>query len=301
MSVFVTPAVWRHSLAEGNTRLVLLRLADQASDDGWCWPSHASLAADCRVSVATVKRALSDLEALGELAAWRRGRQRSNLYRVLIGTPAAPEVPAEFRTTVGKVMAQSEPSVEGGLPSSDGSPGPQVMAHLCAIQGTVIEPSLEGDTSEQVSPSRCPTVGCSKEAGHRGAHTNPWWDALGEALYPGEGIPEHQRTRAGALVARIRRAGHPPGRILEAAAWILREWGPSRLTLNSLAEHYERATSAIAQLTPAQVEEYLRGLERGRRRAALEDAYGDGKKTSPTGGLGRAEVVRLPARKEGAR
>lgn len=153
MSVHVTSAVWKGSQADGTARLVLLRLADQADDAGWCWPSLEGLAADCRVSVASVQRALIALQKGEELARWRRGRKQSNVYRVLVGTPAVVTVPAGFGSLTPYVTGQNDRSTVIGQsdqsPSGDWSSGAPVIGHSCD-QRTVIEPPEE-DTSEQVS------------------------------------------------------------------------------------------------------------------------------------------------------
>ncbi len=68
MSIKVSEWVWAHSQSEGTARLVLLAIADHAHDDGRdAWPSQERLARKCRVSVRTVRRAVDELVALGEL------------------------------------------------------------------------------------------------------------------------------------------------------------------------------------------------------------------------------------------
>jgi hypothetical protein len=68
--------VWEHSRAEGTARLVLLAIADHAGHDGRdAYPSQEKIAAKCKVSVRTVRRALDELESLGELGVERyKGR-----------------------------------------------------------------------------------------------------------------------------------------------------------------------------------------------------------------------------------
>lgn len=66
--------VFEHSQSQGSARLVLLAIADRADEDGHdAWPSLAWLASKAKVSERTVRRALRELEAMGEL---RTGRQR---------------------------------------------------------------------------------------------------------------------------------------------------------------------------------------------------------------------------------
>lgn len=115
----------------------------------------------------------------------------------------------------------------------------------------------------------CPTGGCDKPGGHPGVHQNPWFDivpvALGYRPDP-DGVtrvPDAEEGLAGMIAGKARRLGDPPERIVEAAQWIAREWGPSKLTAGSLHRHYERATSALAALTD---------YDRDRARAAAREA-----------------------------
>ena len=88
MSTIVSAAVWKHSAAKGTALLLLVSLADQANDDGWCWPSIENIGARCRISRRTVQRFLMELEKAGELFREER-RGHSTHYRVLLGVPIA--------------------------------------------------------------------------------------------------------------------------------------------------------------------------------------------------------------------
>ncbi len=72
------------------SKLILLKLADNADIHGRCFPSYQYLARYCEVSLRTVKQHVRQLEALGLLELVhrfdKRGRQRSNLYQ--LRTPA---------------------------------------------------------------------------------------------------------------------------------------------------------------------------------------------------------------------
>lgn len=60
--------VWDASRTVGNDRLVLLAIADRASDEGMdAWPSIAALAKKTRLHARTVQRCIRNIEALGEL------------------------------------------------------------------------------------------------------------------------------------------------------------------------------------------------------------------------------------------
>lgn len=68
------------------SKLVLLKLADNADARGVCFPSLNYLAQYCEVSVRTVKRHVNELEKQGFLKRIKRfddsGRQRSNIYQL---------------------------------------------------------------------------------------------------------------------------------------------------------------------------------------------------------------------------
>lgn len=113
--------VWTHSQSRNGARLVLLAIADAASDDGTnAWPSVATLQRKANLkSDRSVQSAIKELVALGELKVeWNKGRNGSNRYTVLMPkTPAesAPPQnlpPADFDEDPRKICPQTihEPS-----------------------------------------------------------------------------------------------------------------------------------------------------------------------------------------------
>ena len=68
------------------SKLVLLKLADNADVHGVCFPSLNYLAQYCEMSVRTVKRHVNELEKQGFVKRIKRsddsGRQRSNIYQL---------------------------------------------------------------------------------------------------------------------------------------------------------------------------------------------------------------------------
>lgn len=65
-------------------KLVLLKLADRANDDGQCWPGMDVVAEACGVSKASVIRYVAKMESMGLVKVERRkgddGRQATNIY-----------------------------------------------------------------------------------------------------------------------------------------------------------------------------------------------------------------------------
>lgn len=128
MSVHVASTVWRYSKATGAELLVLLSLADQADDDGKCWPSIPNIAKRCRVSERSVHRYLAALVELGELRKEERPG-RASVYHVnpcQSDTPdnvspltAVSPTPANLSPTPATAVTQKhqEPSKNHQFPS----------------------------------------------------------------------------------------------------------------------------------------------------------------------------------------
>lgn len=81
---------WAWSLEELPLKesVVLLALADQANDEGLCWPSQETLAKKSRGSVRSVKRAIKFLRDAGLVETIIRATpagRKSNYYRVMVG------------------------------------------------------------------------------------------------------------------------------------------------------------------------------------------------------------------------
>ena len=108
----VRASTWAWSLEEvmGSEALVLLALADQANDEGFCWPSQQKLAPKARQSVSTLRRSLRSLEKMGLLTTITRSStrgRRSNVYLLHIG--AKPDLSMKSARTVnlGEDAAQA--------------------------------------------------------------------------------------------------------------------------------------------------------------------------------------------------
>lgn len=143
---------WAYAQKTGTPgrKLVLLKLADQANDDGYCWPSKQTIADDCEMNAKSVQRILRDLEnELGLITIEARGRQHtgfslSNGYYLNMsegGTEDAPH-PDKGEPRV----PQGEPEVPQGEPTmpTGGTEG----APLKNPQSTLNEPSKEPTAAE---------------------------------------------------------------------------------------------------------------------------------------------------------
>ncbi|WP_277592958.1 helix-turn-helix domain-containing protein [Pseudomonas chlororaphis] len=81
-------------------KLVLIKLADNASDIGECWPSYQHIADQCEIDRSTVRKHIKQLEAQGLLRIENRDGPKgnsTNLYFLTLGgvgqksTPVGPE------------------------------------------------------------------------------------------------------------------------------------------------------------------------------------------------------------------
>ena len=108
----VRASTWAWSLEEvmGSEALVLLALADQANDEGFCWPSQEKLAPKARQSVSTLRRSLRSLEKMGLLTTITRSStrgRRSNLYLLHIGAKPDLSMKSARAVNLGEDAAQA--------------------------------------------------------------------------------------------------------------------------------------------------------------------------------------------------
>ena len=66
MSVRIMSLVWDLSLSD-SLKIVLLALADNANDEGLCWPSIATIAKKCSKGQRTIQLAIKSLVEMGHL------------------------------------------------------------------------------------------------------------------------------------------------------------------------------------------------------------------------------------------
>ena len=115
MSNLCLSAVLEHSQSKGVARLVLIVLADMASDEGEAWPGCAKVARRARISRQNVCRAVKELVDLGELEVIAGGASfQTNLYRIapsLILRQSQGETVSP-RDTTSLTMRQGESHLE---------------------------------------------------------------------------------------------------------------------------------------------------------------------------------------------
>ena len=89
MSIKAMSWVWQQPI-KGSTKLVLLALADNANDDGKCWPGIETVVNKCGIARNTVIGSIRKLKKQGLIVSERRytedGRRTSNLYKLSLST-----------------------------------------------------------------------------------------------------------------------------------------------------------------------------------------------------------------------
>jgi DNA-binding transcriptional ArsR family regulator len=115
--------VWPREITPPARKLIAVALADSASEDGVCWPSHQHLASRVSMSPETVRQHLRELEAAGVIERSRRARedgsQTSNEYRVTpwsepTGGGGGSSPPVGGGSPPGETEPSAEPSTEPG-------------------------------------------------------------------------------------------------------------------------------------------------------------------------------------------
>lgn len=143
MSTIIMSLCWPLQGMSGPQKAVLISLADNANDEGVCWPSVARISERTCLAERTVQAAIRWLGQVGILSV-RERMGRSTIYTL---TPASYAPPQEMH------------------PAADAPPPPQLTTQTpaAAAPRTVIEPSSEpsplgGDEpSPKTLKAKCPT------------------------------------------------------------------------------------------------------------------------------------------------
>ena len=127
MSIRAIDWAFRQATGSSASKLVLIKLADNANDDGRCYPSLAYIAAHCEMHRGTVIRHIKALSDCGLIEVEHRsvdGSKIPNVYRLKL-QPVVAECNQGSRTLQPGVVAEC-------------NQGSRTLQHR-----TVIEPSVE--------------------------------------------------------------------------------------------------------------------------------------------------------------
>ncbi|WP_134609099.1 helix-turn-helix domain-containing protein [Pseudomonas aeruginosa] len=138
MSTIIMSACWPLQGMSPAQKAVLISLADQANDQGVCWPAVDSIATRCCLSKRAVQQAIKWLRSVGIVSVEER-QGRSTMYSV---TPAAYAPPQEMHpsskcTRAGNaprtvIEPTREPSGEPSpLPTRSGPAAGEALQEAC--------------------------------------------------------------------------------------------------------------------------------------------------------------------------
>ncbi|HCF0091167.1 helix-turn-helix domain-containing protein [Pseudomonas aeruginosa] len=136
MSTIIMSACWPLQGMSPAQKAVLISLADQANDQGVCWPAVDSIATRCCLSKRAVQQAIKWLRGAGIVSVEER-QGRSTMYSV---TPAAYAPPQEMHPS-----SICTPAANAPTPADAAPPPPQDLhpTPADAAPRTVIEPTRE--------------------------------------------------------------------------------------------------------------------------------------------------------------
>ncbi|WP_353080054.1 helix-turn-helix domain-containing protein [Stenotrophomonas sepilia] len=112
MSTIIMSQCWPLQGLSVTQKAVLISLADQANDDGVCWPAVGTIAARCCMSARAVRTAMDHLEAVGLLTRDRRFNS-STVYKV---------TPANFDKAAAPSKAGRKSGKAGTAPGAGAAP-----------------------------------------------------------------------------------------------------------------------------------------------------------------------------------
>ncbi|MDG9927437.1 MULTISPECIES: helix-turn-helix domain-containing protein [unclassified Pseudomonas] len=174
MSTLISSACWQLQGMSATQKIVLISLADQANDDGVCWPSVGSIARRTCLSARAVQDAIAWLESARVVH--RDFRVNSSTSYTVTPADYSPEKAASARKRTNKTTPANGAPHEHDAPPADGAgvqmAHPPQMAHEGGANGagevvqmahptpangaprTVIEPSVEPSReSSSLSPA----------------------------------------------------------------------------------------------------------------------------------------------------
>lgn len=173
MSTIIMSACWPLQGMSPAQKAVLISLADQANDQGVCWPAVDSIAMRCCLSKRAVQQAIKWLRGAGIVSVEER-QGRSTMYSV---TPAAYAPPQEMHPS-----SKCTPAGNAPTPADAAPPPPQDLhpTPADAAPRTVIEPTREpsgnllptrsGSAADEAMQEACRNVW----AAYRAAYEARW-------------------------------------------------------------------------------------------------------------------------------
>ena len=215
MSTTMLGKVWPLRLPS-TPKIVLVSLADQANDDGVCWPGVGSICLRTSFSDRAVQNAIKHLETWGYVKRVER-KGRSTYYTV---TPEAGSPPKDAHPEAGSPT----PARRSGAPEA-GSPTPEAGSPI-----TINEPSLNHQGNAP-KPARAP-------------------DALFESVaevcgLDWKNLTKMERGRLNVSVSSLREINATPAQVRERARAYRKLWSLISLTPTALAANWGQCVAKV--------------------------------------------------------
>ncbi|HBO8835577.1 TPA: helix-turn-helix domain-containing protein [Pseudomonas aeruginosa] len=158
MSTIIMSACWPLQGMSPAQKAVLISLADQANDQGVCWPAVDSIAMRCCLSKRAVQQAIKWLRSAGIVSVEER-QGRSTMYSV---TPAAYAPPQEMHPSSKCTRAGNAPTPADAAPRT-------VIEPTREPSGSLL-PTRSGPATDEAMQEACRRVW----AAYRAAYEARW-------------------------------------------------------------------------------------------------------------------------------
>lgn len=254
MSVHVSSWAWQQAVGDDGAKLVLLKLADSANDDGIAWPSRSTLLVECECgSEDTIKRRLRRLRELELILTvpWYdpSGRQTSSMYVLPHrGMPDADELRAMLAAVdrkgyPGNVVditgrgAAVHPTPAGrgaAVPPSGGAPVPPSGG--AAVHPSIEEPSEE-PSQETLAPGKPARARRRSSSTTKPVKVDEVWDVMAE-LFGVVADKTNAHAKRNKAVGDLKKLGATPAAIRAAHKAWAKVFDGAAVTDVALATHY---------------------------------------------------------------
>lgn len=169
MSVKLMSTVWDLQTESHTQKLVLLALADNANDEGGCWPAIGTIAQKCNLCVRAVRYQIDRLEEMQIISLEHRftkeGRQTSNFYRLHLGLHEVQG--GGLHEVHGSTASDAQTGVLGVHPNHNRN-------HQSNHQKEPVTRISEGDTQKSYHKhSRTVLFYLNEKTGHHYRETDP--------------------------------------------------------------------------------------------------------------------------------
>lgn len=152
MSVYISAVIWRRQFRTPSQKLVALKLADSANDNGITWPALRTLAEDCGLKPRQARQLISELEKEKLIRRDKRlrenGSQASNVY--VFANHILEEAGLKPNDEVIHIPRQHS----AAPPAAQRRPPRQHSAGLDRVRGGTTAPPLNQEPKKETARAR---------------------------------------------------------------------------------------------------------------------------------------------------